>query len=139
MKGIVAGQTIVVEGLAELNKVFAKLDKAQKKEMRDKLKSVGKIVADEAKSQAQARGLVKTGKLVRQIRPQVRTRAVVVEATALKRSAAYPSGYPYPKRYEYEKGGARAFMKPALEEKQGEVIDRFEEIFNELSHIWERD
>lgn len=136
MKGIVAGQTIAVEGLAELNKVFAKLDKATKKEMRDKLKSVGKIVADEAKSRAQARGLVKSGKLIRQIRPQVRTRAVVVEATALKRSPAYPSGYNYPKRYEYEKDGARAFMRPALEAKQSEVIDRFEEIFDELSRIW---
>jgi hypothetical protein len=44
-------------------------------------------------------------------------RVWVVERQARK-SKGYPSGYSYPRRYEYESGGARSFMRPAVRAEQ---------------------
>lgn len=135
-KGETAGRTVAVEGLQDLMRIIRKMDKEARKEVRAKLRDVGKIVADEAKAQAAAQGLYRTGLLIRRIRPKLTSRSIQIVDTAMKRSPKYPSGYNYPKRYEYEKGGARAFMRPALEAKQEEAVRRFEEIFDELEREW---
>ena len=137
-RGDIANDTIAVEGYRDLMRALKEMDKTTRKQVRAKLRDVGKIVADEAKSIAASKMTPRSGDLIRQIRPSVTQRSAKVVAGALKRSAKYPGGYNYPKRHEYEKGGARAFMGPALEAKQEEVVRRFEEIFDELESEWSK-
>jgi HK97 gp10 family phage protein len=137
--GDISNDTIAVEGLRDLMRALKEMDKTTRKEVRAKLREVGKIVADEAKSQATSKMTQRSGNLVRSIKVSVTQRSVSIVAGALKRSAKYPSGYNYPKRHEYGSGGKRAFMNPALEDKQEEVIERFEEILDELEKEWASD
>ena len=44
----------------------------------------------------------------------------------------------YPRRYEFESGGARAFMAPALLAKQAEVVREFEKVLSDVEREWER-
>lgn len=135
-RGEISNDTIAVEGLRGLMRVLKQMDATTRRQVRAKLRSAGKIVADEAKSLASSKMTPRSGELVRKIRVSVTQRSVAVVAGALKRSPKYPGGYNYPKRHEFAKGGARAFMLPALEEKQEEVVQRFEEILDELEREW---
>jgi hypothetical protein len=115
------------------------MDKTARKEFRAKLRDVAKIVVREAQSQAESRGLHKSGELVRKIKPSITARSIAIRAAASKKSRKYPGGFNYPRRYEFEKGGARAFLRPALEAKQEEVVKKFDEIFDELAKEWGSD
>lgn len=132
----ISNDTIAVEGLRDLMRSLKEMDKTTRKEVRAKLREVGKIVADEAKSQASSKMTSRSGNLIRLIKVSVTQRSVSIVAGAMKRSPKYPSGYNYPRRHEYGSGGKRAFMNPALDEKQEEVIKRFEEILDELERQW---
>ncbi len=134
----IVSTTAVVEGFRPLMQAIRRLEPTLRKGMQAKLRSVGQIVADEAKATARRKGLYDTGKLVRSIRPKVATQSVAIVAGAMRRSRKYPQGYNYPKRYEYGEGGARAFMRPALEAKQEEVTKRFLEIFDEMQRGWQQ-
>jgi hypothetical protein len=121
LRGATTGQTLQIRGLSALQRDLGKASKTAKKEVRDGLKEIGEIVSDEAKLMAQARGLNKTGTLIRKIVPTVRQQGVFVEAKARKKSKKYPAGYRYPAVYEYGTRRARPFLEPALERKQAEV------------------
>lgn len=115
------GQTLVVRGLAQLQRDLYRADRGARTEVRQGLKNVGRIVSDQAKLIAEARGLHDTGDLVRRIVPTVRAQGVYVEAKARHR------GYPYPGIYEFGGGGARrAFLLPALQQKKDEVYRAME-------------
>lgn len=96
------------------------------------LRSGGEIVLHEAQRNVIREGLIgKTGRLYRGLKLSVTTRQVVI-----KDAAKNPKdGYRYPSRYEFEgRGegsvGRRAFLNPALDEKQREALDA---IASELS------
>jgi hypothetical protein len=115
------GGTLQVEGLAQLQRDLNRVNKTAKGEVRDGLKGVGKIVSDQAQLIAAAKGLNKTGQLIRRIVPTVRQQGVFVEAKAKRKSPKYPSGYPYPAVYEYGIRRGRPFLEPALNKSQNEV------------------
>lgn len=133
--------TIHVEGLKELDRAFGKLSKDLRKELRDELRAAGRIVSAEAKTIAAQKGLVRSGKLVRAIRPTVKGGSLFV-----RDGARGSDGFPYPKRYEFEGGrrqpsdaasyrgtGSRAFMRPALERTSGQVVERIDEMLGRLA------
>lgn len=122
--------------LAALLGTLRQLDKAARRGVRARLREVGRMVATEAKAQAEARGLRKSGELIRRIRPRVGTRSVQVIAAAMRRSPAYPAGYNYPRRHEYGQGGRRAFLRPALAEKREEAVAEFGRLLDDLRREW---
>lgn len=113
------GGTLRVEGLAQLQRDLGRVSKDARKEVREGLKDVGKLVADDAQIIARARGLRKTGDLIRKTVPTVRQQGVFVEAKAMHR------GYRYPGIYEYGRGG-RPFLTPALVRNTERVERRME-------------
>lgn len=121
LRGATTGGTLRVEGLAALQRDLRKVNKTANKEVRDGLKDVGRIVSDQAKLIAAAKGLHKTGELIRKIAPSVRQQGVFVQAKAKRKSPKYPGGYPYPAVYEYGTRRGRPFLEPALDRSKDEV------------------
>lgn len=121
LRSATTGGTLRVEGLAALQRDLNRVNKTAKGEVRDGLKEVGRIVSDQAQLIATAKGLNKTGQLVRRIVPTVRQQGVFVEAKAKKRSPKYPAGYPYPAVYEYGIRRGRPFLEPALDSSKRSV------------------
>jgi len=121
LRGATTGGTLRVEGLAALQRDLRKVNKTANKEVRDGLKDVGRIVSDQAKLIAAAKGLNKTGQLIRKITPSVRQQGVFVQAKAKRKSPRYPGGYPYPAIYEYGIRRGRPFLEPALDRSKSEV------------------
>ena len=121
LRSATSGGTLRVEGLAALQRDLNRVNKTAKGEVRDGLKDVWRIVSDQAQLIAMAKGLNKTGQLVRRIVPTVRQQGVFVEAKAKKRSPKYPAGYPYPAVYEYGTRRGRPFLEPALDSSKRSV------------------
>lgn len=122
-----------VEGLRELDRAFGRASKELRRELRGELRQVGRIVADEARQVAARKGLRKTGRLIKSIRPSVKGAGVFVRAGAVTRSAKYPSGFNYPRRLEFEGGGRRAFLRPALASKQQQVVEQMERVLDRVA------
>lgn len=103
LTGSAGSFTLQVEGLAALQRDLNKVNKAAKREMREGLKEVGRIVQDDARLIAKAKGLHDTGELRRKISPAITQNAVYVRAKAMR------GGYNYPAVYEF--GGRAAQLK----------------------------
>jgi hypothetical protein len=129
LEGVVA-----VEGLAEFRRDLRRMDPALAKGLRESIKDAARIVAEEAESRAP---VGRTGLLKSKIRPRVKGDTGLVVALAKRKSPKYPSGYPYAKRIEYQDGGVRGFLRPALVAKQDEVIERMDKILDDLADIWD--
>lgn len=117
-----SGNTVVVSGLAQLQRDLYKVNTDARREVREGLREVGQIVADQAKVLAASRMHPRTGDLVRKIVPTVRAQGVFVEAKAKHR------GFSYPGKFEF--GGSsvrRAFLLPALDMKRPDVDRKMEE------------
>ncbi len=118
----------------EVRRSLRAADKVLKREIRAKLKNeVGQLVAVEAQSLARSHGLEKSGRLIRMTRPSATQTSVRVRSSAKKKSKKYPSGYNYPKRFEFEAGGRKAFLRPALNNKKEEVLARFKEVLETVA------
>lgn len=122
--------TVTIEGLDGLVRALKRIDRGTRLETTRRLRRIGRVVADEAKQEAAARGLHESGQLIGRIHPRVRRGSVYVEDSARRVSKSYPAGYNYPKRYEYQQGGARAFMRPALAHAHGRVLAEFEQFLS---------
>lgn len=135
-----AAGAVKVEGLRELVRDFRKMGKHVVRDVQRELGDVAKVVADEARSIAEAKDLRRSGDLVRSIRPRVRG------ATALVRASATHRGFNYPRRFEFEGGrrgasdashfrgrGPRAFLGPALDAKEGEIVDAMNDVLDRLT------
>lgn len=114
-----AAASVSVTGLAELQRSLRRAGSELYPQVRESLREIGEMVAQEARSIATGKGLVLTGRLVKSIRPTVRTRDVVIKATAKQR------GYNYPARYEFGDRN-RPFLRPAVAAKEAEVHRRLE-------------
>lgn len=127
------GYAVNVNGLDELVRAFRKMDRETARAVQRRLREAADVVAEEAKSVAEAQGLHRTGRLVRSIRP------FYSGTTAGVRAGATNRGYPYPARYEYggrgtgEGVGPRAFLAPALERKRDEVEQRLEQMIDDVA------
>jgi hypothetical protein len=89
-------------GVDAAKKGLAGMEKTMKKELKKEFQAIGVIVADEAKSIAESKGLRGTlardkhkGLLIKSIKPQATAMKVVINETARTK------GYNYPKVYEY--------------------------------------
>ena len=107
--------TVRVEGLDRLVRDFGRMSKQLRKDLQAELKDIAGHVADEAQSVAEREGLRDSGKLIRSIKPSVRGSTAYVRATATNR------GFNYPRRHEFENGGVRAFLHPALQQSTSKV------------------
>jgi hypothetical protein len=104
-----------VRGLNELVRDFGRLEKGLKTEVQSEIRGLVAIVAGEARTIAGRKFQSQTGDAIQHIKTSVRGgRGFIVED-------AEHRGYPYPRRLEYENGGVRAFMRPALEAMHDDV------------------
>jgi hypothetical protein len=164
LAGSATGQTLQVEGLAQLQRDLGKVEKTARTEVRTALKEVGSIVARESKMVAAQKGLRgKTGKLIAKIVPTVRQQGVFVEAKAMNKGYRYPGVYEFGGRDvqinrksgrtsaiknrssqgaalrktgsalgAFGEYGPRAFLWPALMNKQDEVERAMEDWLEKL-------
>lgn len=125
------GATVSVRGLNQLVRDFNAVDRDLRRDLQRELQDVAEIVSNEAKRMVRTDDLVESGKLEKGIRPRVRGATAIVENRAKNR------GYPYPGIYEYGVSGQqrrrRPFLLPALEAKQGEVIQALEDMLDRLT------
>jgi hypothetical protein len=138
-RGLVTGDTIHVEGLGALLRSFGRMDPIMRRELRRELLAVADVVAEKARSYAVGAGLVDDedappgGGLVDTIKPSIRGAAIAVVDTARRVSRKYPAGYPYPARFEFEQGGARAFMRPAASDAAPAAATALEAVFARMA------
>jgi hypothetical protein len=123
-------EAIKIEGIQELMVACKRADSELKKGLQRDLKGIALLVATRAKSIAEAKGLRESGRLIASIRPGIQGSSAIV------RDSANRAGFNYPAVYEYGHGKARAFLEPALEQSQPEVmaavtvlVDRMAESF----------
>lgn len=121
------GGTVAVEGLAEFVRDCRRIGGELPGEVRKELRGVAGIVEGEAREVAIRKGLVKTGRLVRA------TKRFAAGARAGVRNFATNRGYRYPERFEYGDGGVRAFLEPALDNKQDDVVDALDDMLGRLA------
>ncbi len=122
-----------MEGLQEFRAALRRIDPELVKGVREGLKDGAQIVATETRRRAPQR----SGRLVGSIRAFTAGTTAGVRVNARRASRKYPSGYPYPRRIEFEGGGARAFVRPALEAKRDEVVRRLGYVIDDIGEIWE--
>lgn len=125
-----ATQAIRVEGLAELNRAFARADKKLAREMRDTLRDVGEPVRADAERLAVAQ-IPKVTLPWSQMRVGVTTRTVYVAPR--KRGAKTDQR----RRPNF----ARLLLQPmteSLDRNIGEVERRFDNWLDEVGREWER-
>lgn len=122
-----SGSTLKVEGWAELSRDFKRIGKDASRELRDAVKPAGILIRDQARSNAQAQGLRKTGTLIRRITVKVNRAGVVVAAAAVNRNDS--TRFNYPRRWEYS---GRPFLTPAFDANQERAIEMVEEGLDDL-------
>lgn len=134
---------VQVEGLDALVSAFGRVDKGLKRELTVRLRSIGRIVADQAKGVAEFRGYRgeedsdhHKGQLIARIQPSVRGGSVYIRDSARTVSPAYPQGYNYPARLEYQNGGSGSFMREALDGRRGEIVNEFEKLVEWIATEW---
>lgn len=129
--------SVRVEGLRELRSTIRRIDEGRGQVGRDRVgllgfrehvKGAAQIVADEAQNRAP----VDTGKL----RSSIRARASGDRGLIVALARNPRNNYRYPRRLEYERGGARAFMGPALEAKADDVQKEMEKVLDTIEKAW---
>jgi hypothetical protein len=126
---------VLISGLSELVRGFSKLGSELRPSVREQLREIADEVATEAKSVASGQGLVRSGRLVGQIKPSVRGTSAYVRATARNRGFPYPAIYEGTYKLKRPSGGrtVRKFLEPALDAKQGEIEPRIERMLDRLA------
>lgn len=127
------GGAVHVEGLAQFRAALRRIDPQLAKGVREGLKDGAQIVANEARQRAP----VRTGSLVASVRAFASGNRAGVRVNARRPSRKYPAGYPYPRRIEFEGGGARAFVRPALAARADDVRRRIGYVIDDIGETWE--
>lgn len=131
-----AGYTVRIEGLRQLDRAAGRASIELRTGLRDKLREFAEVVAEDARDIAESKGLRESGDLIAGLQPYALMGRAGVRDTARHR------GYPYPARLEYEggtgKGGARAFLNPAVEEKAPELEKRAQTLLDEIADAFDR-
>jgi len=121
---------VFMPGLRDLNRALKTHEKGVRKEIREKFKGVGEIIARQARINARRTFTSRSGDLEKKISPRSLARGVAVVAFARH------DGYNYPGRLEFDKGGARAFLFPALDQVADEAARVLSEVLNWLDKEW---
>jgi len=131
-------QLVVVENFTQWRKAVKDLDAGLDKELKAGLKSIGSKVTTKAQAEADAKGLVKTGELIRKISPSVTQKGVAIVSKAKrpasngKRKSRYAGKpFPYPMVYEYGRRGkstSRAFLAPAVQKSSELIMSELEKV-----------
>jgi hypothetical protein len=126
---VAANARVLVEGLDETIRAFARVDKALAGELRKELRTrVGGEFVRDVKSRISGEGLVDRGKLRASIRPAVRGSTLVVRSSPPLRPGP-KSRLGYAAIYEHGRG-RRPFLEPTLDQWAGsgkaeEQLDSF--------------
>lgn len=140
-----ANDLILIEDFAAWRRSVKNLDDGLDKQVKKGLKDIGVKVSDKAKGEVSARGLVKTGEMMRKIAPTVRAKEVAIVAKAKrppssgKRGGRYAGKpFPYPMVYEYggrSSGGVgpRAFLAPAVEKSLDVIRNELLEVIDDTA------
>jgi hypothetical protein len=133
-----ADQLVVVENFTQWRKAVKELDAGLDKELKVGLKAIGSKVTTKAQAEAGAKGLVKTGELMRKISPSVTQKGVAIvskakrPASSGKRKSRYAGKpFPYPMVYEYGGrggSGSRAFLAPAVQKSSELIMSELEKV-----------
>jgi len=115
----VAGGTVRVKGLAELNRAFRASDKALTKELRKELREAGNIVRDDARPRFAS---VDAGSAAG-FHTVVRQRGVSVEQRLGRTTGQRP---------DFGALQLRRALEPALDAKQGEVVDQLDGMLDRI-------
>ena len=132
-------QLVVVENFSQWRKAVKELDAGLDKELKAGLKAIGSKVTTKAQAEAGAKGLVKTGELIRKISPSVTQKGVAIvskakrPASSGKRGASRYAGKPFPYPMVYEYGGrggsgSRAFLAPAVQKSSQLIMSELEKV-----------
>jgi len=124
--------TIVMTGITELQRSLKAMDKNLRKEVQDRFKKVGQIIADRAKSNVKSVTVTRTGDLSTKIRASSLTRGIKITAFAKH------GGYNYPGRIEFDPRGPRPFLYPALEQEREPAFRELEGVLDYLEREWLR-
>jgi hypothetical protein len=124
-----AASRISIHGLKELDRALGRSDKTLRTDLRQRLKRVAEIVAQEARGIARPHS--RSGDLIAGIKP------VSIAGGAAVRSSAIHQGYSYPTRLEYEGRKGRAFgplasINPAIERRMDDITRETEKVLDEL-------
>ena len=133
-----ADQLVVVENFTQWRRAVKQLDAGLDKELKAGLKAIGSKVTTKAQAEAGAKGLVKTGELIRKISPSVTQKGVAIVSKAKrpasngKRKSRYAGKpFPYPMVYEYGgrgKSTSRAFLAPAVQKSSELIMSELEKV-----------
>lgn len=123
---------VSIEGLDALDRALGKADKSLRAGLRKDLKEVVEIVAEDARSIVERKGLRQSGDLIKGIRAFALTGRAGVKSTAIHRGCGYP------KRLEFEgrggnKFGPNASLLPAVNEKSSELETRAEQLLDRFA------
>lgn len=122
-----ARQTLRVEGLRELDKAWRAADKELAKEMRARLREVGEIVAREARARLAPLSEASASSIV----PRARANGAFAEQKRRRTTGKRPDWG--------SRQMSRAFV-PALEAKQDEVVEAYEQkVLAEVERKWARE
>lgn len=139
--------SVEIIGLRETIRALNQAEKGLGRAVQNELRAVAAKVAGTAKEIAEQRGLRgdpgtdkgrgHPGLLISSIRPGVRGSTAYVRDSATRVSAKYPDGYVYPAVYEYggrgqTAHGPRAFLQPAVERDEPEVLAMLENALGRL-------
>lgn len=114
-----AQQTVRVSGLRQLNRAFREVDKALAKELRDELRDAAGIVAEDARSRFQSISPSSAAGF----KPRARAAGAFVEQSKRRTTG---------KRPDFGALQMTRALLPALEAKEGEVIDRVEQMLDRV-------
>lgn len=123
---------IAVRGVRELNRALKRAGVDTRRELRLEMLKISGLVAGRAREIAEAEGLRDSGALIARIRPGATATAAVVRESAVKKSTKWPAGFRYPAVYEYGKGGARAFLRPARDRSLVEAEELLERMIERV-------
>lgn len=124
---------VLLEGWTEAVRALRQVSSQVSRELTRELRDGARIVQVKAKSNAASRGLAPPGRSGRGTGGLVGgLRVFATQSTAGVRDTATRNGYGYPARYEFQNGGARAFLFPAGEETAGEVEQHIDGMFDRL-------
>ncbi len=129
--------TTQVEGIAELSSALGRLDRRLQRELAAEMRQIASAVAATARDIAERKGLRRSGRLIRSIKPGSRRGGAVVRVTAVREVGKgapykYPGIYEFGGRSGFGKVGPRAFLQPAVDEKRDDTFRAVEDLLDRL-------
>jgi hypothetical protein len=139
-----AGYTVQIDKaeLAAIRQAIRDSGAEVRRSVRQRLKVAGEIVAEEIRRRTPVGRHSwpghKAGTLARKTFTRPGTTSVRIVNTALNRSKAFPRGYRYGKRIEFDPtySGRFAFFYPGIEAKRDEAVAEIVRVLDDVARQW---